>query len=455
MKKLLAVAGLVIGIAGNALGQAPCGNEIIESQIENDPALKARFDEYFVQYTKENKEMADAVKKTASKGTAEEEVFLVPVVFHLVLTEVEMNQLGKEAGVIDRINTQLAAINEDFNNENTDLSKVPSAFKSVIGKANIRFELAKIDPNGKARAGIEFRIADPASTGFAPMDAAVKKSAKGIEPWDNTKYLNIWVTNLTASGGSTGQVLGYGYNPVYAGQVYSDKSLGGIVMHYLTLGRKTETVKVFYSKSTIAGRTLTHELGHFFNIWHIWGKNVAAGTKDCNQDDGIDDTPLQEQSNFTCHTGYKANCPQKKHPGGEMYMNFMDYSGDTCVIMFTEQQVQRMRKELSTGGQVQTLGKNPELCYWPANISKVEYNNSVSFAPNPSTGIFQVNFVEKYDQLEQIIVTNSLGQLIQQIPVTEQNKMNYTVDLTAQPKGIYHVQLKFDQGIITRKVVLQ
>ena len=162
---------------------------------------------------------------------------------------------------------------------------------------------------------------------------------------------------------------------------------------------------------------------------------------------------MQAQSNSSCpgSWAFKQNCAAQPHPGGEMYMNFMDYSGDSCVIMFTKEQVARMRSELAPGGDVHTLSQNPELGFWPANISKVENNNTVTLAPNPSTGIFNIAFIKKFDNLEGISVTNSLGQTIRNIPITNQNNTSYHIDISTQPKGVYMVQLHFDQVLLQEK----
>ena len=245
-KYLTAIGAIVLALLNTHAIQAQsfCGNELIEQEIARTPHLKAYYDEYHKRYTAENLELV-AKENAKAKGTSNER-YIIPVVFHIVVNQSQLDWLGKEAGVIDRINTQLAAVNEDFSMTNLDISKVPAAFKNVIGNANIAFELAKQDGLGNAKIGIDYRIQNSSFTGFAPHKDSVKKSALGgIDPWDNSKFLNIWVTAISPSGGSTGQILGYGYNPMYAYNTYNDVQLGGIVLHYETLGRKSATVKGF------------------------------------------------------------------------------------------------------------------------------------------------------------------------------------------------------------------
>lgn len=458
MKRLFSIAifGIITLFTGQAYaqGNAICGNEVIQQEINNDPYLKARMDKYFEHYQAENTMASEQSGRAQSKTTGYEKI-LIPVVFHIILNPSQIAQLGDTSGIINRINSQLQVINEDFNALNSDLIAVPAAFQPLVGNAAIGFALAKRDAQGKAKLGIVYKTKPGSFTGFPAQDNAVKRDVQGgSNPWDNTKYLNIWITSIDPPT-SGGQILGYGYNNDYALQVYGDAALGGIVIHYLTLGRKTSGAQVFYSPNTEKGRTLTHELGHYFNIWHIWGKASPSTSADCDEDDGIDDTPLQGAANTACPIGKKNNCTIKPHAGGEMYMNYMDYSTDVCTKMFSKGQVDRIRIETAPGGKVYTLTQNPHLAFWPNDVSAIEYNNKVDISPNPNTGNFNIHFYDKYDNLHSIIIANTVGQVVKQIPVADQQATNYNIDITGFSKGVYIVQLHFDQGIISRKVVVQ
>ena len=462
MKKLFAIAlasSLVMfGKNVVAQSQAPvCGNELIQEEINKDPYKKAYFENYFNQYVAENKAMAAESAQARSKTTAPKiyPVVLIPVVFHVVMNQAQFGQILDTAGLIDRINSQILVMNEDFNNGNADLAGVPAGFQPKIGNASIQFQLARRDPQGKAKLGIVYKMQNASFTGYAAHDHSVKRNVMGgSDPWDYTKYLNVWITPILPPS-SGGQILGYAYNSVYSQNTTGDPALAGVVVHYLAFGRKTAMSTNFYGSAT-KGRTLTHELGHFFNIWHIWGITTPSGQSNCNEDDGIDDTPLQEKSNTSCPLGIKANCTQASDPAGEMYMNFMDYSTDACTRMFSLGQVERMRKELDDpNGQVHSLSKNPHLASWPSDVSPMEFNNKVDVGPNPSDGKFNIFFFDKYNKLDRITVTNSMGQLVKDIAVTDQQQINYNIDITSAAKGMYVVQLHFDEGIIYRKVVVQ
>lgn len=464
MKKHLVLAGALCFslISNNTWAQSfsKCGNEQIQVDVDNNPNLKAKFDQYYQGVLNRHHSYAENIANTANKTTATP--VSIPVVFHIILTQAEITQLGGTQGIYQRVASQMKVLNEDFNNGNTDLNSVPAAFQSVIGKADIYFGLAHKDPNGNGTTGVEIKIAANGFTGFTVGDSKAKRNnGGGLNPWDNSKYLNIWIVNLVSPQGTNGTVLGYAYSPSYAATIIGQPLDAGVVINYGTLGRRESSGQYFYGQSQIGlggvdrGRTLVHEVGHYFNLFHIWG-NTAVGQGNCNDDDDIDDTPRQEDATFsTCPSGTVVpNCTNDPHPGGEMYMNFMDYSSDYCVRMFTKKQVERMRAEVDPGGDSYSLTLAGDVMTWPTSVSNIEASNQISLVPNPTTGNFNISFVEKADKLNNITIINTTGQVVKQIVPTEQKDI-YNVDISGMPGGIYMVQLGFDNGIIVRKVVLQ
>lgn len=437
--------------------QVRCGNDLLGEQLANNPATSAAYADYIEKNLEINRKVSTENDRAQAKVTAGQ--VLIPVVFHIILTDAEKSQLGGEAGIHDRILTQIQVLNEDFNADNADLSQVPAEFQGVIGDAQINFGVAKIGPDGKAKYGVEFLDKPAGFGGYNVYDASTKRTlggapSGGLDPWDIKRYLNVWVIKLNGSINGAGSVLGYAFNADYAQNNYGDPNLAGAVIHYLTLGRRTSVGQAFFSNGTDKGRTLTHELGHFFNVFHIWGNTAAnSPSANCNDDDGFADTPQQEDANMSCPTFPKANCTNTT--GGEMFMNFMDYSGDRCTHMFSKDQVARIRADVEWPGTNHSLTLNPEYCFWPAGVSAVEYNNKVTVAPNPSNGIVKISILDKYNYLNNIAVTNVMGQVVTLINVTNQQKITYDLDLTSMPKGIYVIQLNFDEGMISKKVTIQ
>jgi hypothetical protein len=151
----------------------------------------------------------------------------------------------------------------------------------------------------------------------------VKSTANGgKDAWPNNDYLNIWICNLS------GSILGYATPPF--GNIGSDD---GVVIGYNYFGTQG-TVQSPYNK----GRTTTHEVGHWLNLEHLWG----SGWRSCGNDN-VGDTPTQEEENYGCPAfPHNANSCGTTNTDGDMFMNYMDYTNDACMNMFTEGQKTRM-----------------------------------------------------------------------------------------------------------------
>jgi len=186
----------------------------------------------------------------------------------------------------------------------------------------ICFALATTDPSGAATTGITRQRTTVPSFG---VDDKMKSAATGgTDPWDTARYLNIWVCTL--SGG----VLGYAQFP--GGPPETD----GVVILSSAFGRGGSATAPFD-----LGRTTTHEVGHYFNLSHIWGE---ARVPTCTDSDFVDDTPNQWGPNFGKPSFPHASCDNV--PDGDLFMNFMDYVDDDTMVMFSTQQVARMHAAL-------------------------------------------------------------------------------------------------------------
>jgi Pregnancy-associated plasma protein-A len=240
----------------------------------------------------------------------------IPVVVH-VLHRTDADDISDA-----QVASQIEVLNEDYSATNEDLKNVPPVFTDLVGNPGLRFALATTDPSGAPTNGITRRRTTVASFG---IDDTMKAAATGgIAPWDTTRYLNIWVCNL--SGG----VLGYAQFP--GGPVETD----GVVILTSAFGRGGSADAPFD-----LGRTTTHEVGHYLNLSHIWGE---ARVPTCTDSDFVDDTPNQWGPNFGKPRFPHASCGNT--PDGDLFMNFMDYVDDDTMVMFTAQQVARMHAAL-------------------------------------------------------------------------------------------------------------
>ncbi|MFL5747585.1 MAG: M43 family zinc metalloprotease [Niastella sp.] len=291
-----------------------CGTmQVLEHTFKNKPLLKATFQ-------KQTGEFLQSVHKRKTTGPSlriEGNVIYVPVIFHIVLTN--------PAVITDaQIQAQLDVLNKDFAGMNSDSVNLPAAFKPLFGKSQIQFKLAQRTPDNEPSNGIvRVTTARPV---YSTFDIGLKYSTLGgDDAWDPGRFLNVWITNLSA-----GFVLGYSTLP--GASVPAEE---GIVVHYTTLPADSLT-------RTNRGRTLTHEAGHFFYLYHIWGdENGCTGT------DFVDDTPNQATLTSGCPGGAIVTDGCSPIAPGILYQNYMDYTDDPCMSLFTWGQVSRMETALS------------------------------------------------------------------------------------------------------------
>ncbi|HSD44496.1 MAG TPA: zinc metalloprotease [Burkholderiales bacterium] len=206
---------------------------------------------------------------------------------------------------------QLRVLNRDYAATNPDKSGVPVPWKGLVTDSRIRFSLHDV------------RRAKTTRTSFTWDDGVKKKSTGGIAPYKPDKHLNLWVCALG------GGLLGYAQFP--GGPASTD----GVVVNYRAFGTSGSAQAPFNK-----GRTTTHEVGHYFNLRHIWGD-----TEDCSGSDMVADTPNSAGPNYGTPAFPSISC--NNGPNGDMFMNYMDYVDDTAMFMFTAQQVLRMRAALT------------------------------------------------------------------------------------------------------------
>jgi hypothetical protein len=219
-----------------------------------------------------------------------------------------------------QVASQIKVLNRDYRAKNTDKSKVPDVWKGLVADARIQFKLAKKDPSGKATSGITRTRTTQAS--FSDDDSVKSSSSGGADPWPTDKYLNIWVCTLSDS------LLGYAQFPG------GPRPTDGVVVLNSAFG-STGTATAPFN----LGRTTTHEVGHWLNLRHIWGD-----TEDCTGTDFVNDTPNAAGPNTGKPAFPRVTCGNG--PNGDMFMNYMDYVDDDSMMMFTPQQVVRMRAAL-------------------------------------------------------------------------------------------------------------
>ncbi len=335
MKQLVAILLFFLFPCLLIHAQEPCGTtKVLEALYEYDSNFAERRAEI-------EKETEAYYRQAVEKEGATRATITIPVVFHVIYNREAQN-------IPDSIiHSQMEVLNEDFSGLNVDIANVPDYFSDAVGIANIEFCLASRDPNGNPSTGItrketsrtNFPDLDP-SDGFDSFTAMHFDKSGGVDAWDTKQYLNIWVCNV-----GTTNTLAWAYLPG------ADERVDGIVCRYEYLGRPSLAGDPYS-----LGRTLTHEVGHWLNLFHTFDND---GGNTCSQD-FVEDTPSQRSSNFGCPNFPRSTC--KNH--SDMFMNYMDYTDDDCGIMFTKGQVKRMEAALSTTrkGILNSIG-----CTEPAN----------------------------------------------------------------------------------------
>lgn len=277
----------------------------------------------FVDFTKTENFNSEAKKADGD--------IIIPVVVHVVHNEASGAIQGTNISVA-QIQSQIVRLNEDFSGNNPELANVPTYFQDItaFGGLGIQFRLAKIDPDGNATNGITRTYTEKESFSYEEDDIK-RKLTGGTNGWARDNYLNIWVCPSINNGGA----LGYAQFP----NPNDDALTDGLVVAHNYFGDNTGEVSPENSAAYYKGRTLVHEMGHFFGLMHIWGNDNGT----CVGDDGVIDTPQQADSYYGCPEEGTASCDSE-----DMFMNYMDYTDDECMYLFSVDQAERIYEVLNT-----------------------------------------------------------------------------------------------------------
>jgi hypothetical protein len=319
VKKLLLLLFALLFLSLGAQAQRNCvATEYMELQQQTYP----KFEENRQQIEQHTSRMLAQPGLRSVNGT-----ITIPVVVHVVYN----NQ--SENISMAQIQSQIDVLNEDFRRLNPDASDTPGDFQPVAADSEIEFCLATIDPQGNPTNGVTRTQTSNAS--FAANNTVKFSSSGGKDAWPADQYMNFWVCDI--SGG----ILGYAQFP--GGPASTD----GIVVDYLyfgTIGTATPPFDL--------GRTATHEVGHYLNLRHIWGDG------NCNIDDQVGDTPRAGGPNYSggsCTYPGPNSCNEGAGDLPDMFQNYMDYSNDGCMNLFTRGQKVRMRALFEPGGFRESL----------------------------------------------------------------------------------------------------
>lgn len=306
-------------------GYHPCGtDQMVAAALAADPVLKAQFEEEQRQAAEADRiayQQGYPFRKTMLSGSRSAQQsppqYIIPVVFHIV------HDYGTEnisdAQVLDAVRI----LNEDYRKLNADTAGIVSTFQGIAADASIEFRLAQLDPNGNCTNGID-RVNS--------SETYVGDDGSKLNYWNRARYLNIWVVKAISNGAA-----GYAYLPGSA----PTASVDGIIILSTYVG------SIGTGNYTTA-RALTHEVGHFLNLLHVWGTGNSPGVTCGN--DNVSDTPTTKGWT-SCNLTTNDVCVNNVE---ENVQNYMDYS--YCYRMFTNGQRTRMHNALnSASGQRNSL----------------------------------------------------------------------------------------------------
>lgn len=322
MKKSLSLIVLLLLVRFSfAQEWEKCGHNLLMEQLKADPeAYKAYLEseDAFNQYLRSSEN---------SNQRTQEDIILIPVVVHVM--HLPSHPVGTSSNISEaQILSQIEVLNEDFaklfgsRGYNTNL---------VGADTKIQFCLATRDPQGNPTNGI-VRVPYAQSMNSSANNNGSAMKTQSI--WNPDRYLNMWVP-----GAINGNILGYATFPGMVTNPTTRNQIDGVVIgaRYFGSREKQQPGQVFNLDNTFAfGRTATHEVGHYLNLIHIWGDGG------CNVDDDVQDTPNCSGPSFGCPANRPVQCGNPR-----MFENYMDYSNDGCMNIFTIGQKDRMRAALN------------------------------------------------------------------------------------------------------------
>lgn len=401
----LFVIFLSLALASLSAAQEKCGSTFYRNnEVSANPSLIAKSQEIeeFIQQQTANRIL----------DNGDDSVIRIPVVIHVLYHN------PAEKVTAAQVASQIEALNKYFRRRNADTMNAPAYFRQLGADIKIEFQLAVSDPMRRSTTGIIYKYTP--ITNWSADDQMKFSSSMGDDGWDPSSYLNIWVCNL-------GRFAGYASLPG------GEKAKDGVVIANTVFG--TSGTQTGYTM----GKTAVHEVGHWLNLRHLWGDEYCG-------DDGVSDTPKQATYTVGCPTGARLTCGNS--PYGDMYMNYMDYTNDVCINMFTKGQKTRIRSLFSPGatrnGIANSKGLSAPLIMESAGIVEDPRWLHPQLYPNPAAN--QLNLDLEYDSRwvgKTILITNIQGQSILTVAITSKN---LKIDISRLQPGVYFLAAKKGDG---------
>jgi hypothetical protein len=392
-------------------------SEYLQICLSEDSGLKQRLE-------KQELQTQTDIANQAGREMAGQ-VITIPVVFHIVYNNPSENL--SDAIIYE----QMTILNRDYPKLNADTVNIPPVWQPIAGKFQIRFELATKDTLGNPTTGIIHTPTPTTDFSNSPYDHKINfASLGGANAWNAQHYLNIWVCNL-----GTG-ILGYTQMPG-AGPLTRD----GCVVNYIAVGTTGATPP--YN----LGRTVTHEVGHWFNLIHTWGPGTTTPTGNCTGgSDLVADTPPEDGANYSSYPPFtvKTDACSPSAPG-YMWQNYMNYTDDAGMCFFTNGQVARMQATLH--GIRDSIIHSPALGIQGLDTAPTL---QISLYPNPANSFIILQTSNELPYLR-VRILDLLGKIVFVRDFTNPES-EIILDIREVPNGLYLVECITEKQSRVKKV---
>ncbi len=399
-----------------------CANEFCDSVAKT---TNARYLQKKVRYEEAIENQLNFQKNFRAAA----EIIRIPVVVHVIHNQIN-GQIAGSNIPDEQIYSQIKVLNEDYRKKVGTLG-----FNSnpVGADTEIEFFLASIDPSGNPSSGIK-RVYSP-KTSFNIVNDNDRLTMSNLSYWDSDKYLNIWVAPLSSG------YIGYGEFP-YAESVEgldidSDERTDGVFIDYTTFGKKIGTnISGIYS----FGRTVTHEVGHWMGLYHTWG-DERCGT------DYVTDTPVAAAANSSafCRDVFSTCSGTRTR---NMIENYMDYSPDSCMNIFTEGQKQRMRAALDLSKRRKRVLNYAKFQLPPSTSLQVNFENPLPI----SSSQFQILLPDFQDF--DLVIRDIFGREVYNQTYIDLPSTIITLPTGRITPGVYILSVTSNQQIVQKKLVI-
>nr|WP_322623089.1 T9SS type A sorting domain-containing protein [uncultured Flavobacterium sp.] len=430
-QELPKVFGRTVKSVNPVSGKIRCATAEYEEYLsEKDPnrVSRAAFEQWLAPKVEEAK-----TKRLAARSTnATAAVRIIPVVVHVIHNG---DALGTKENITDaQVLSQITVLNQDYRK----MANTPGWNDNPVGAdLEIEFRMAKVDPSGNATNGIH-RVQMSRATWS--NETAIDGTLKPATSWDPTRYFNIWVVDF----GDSSDLLGYAQFPSTSGLGGMNTDEGaantdGVVIGYKYFGSYDIYPQGNYDPDGIYryGRTATHEIGHCLGLLHVCGDDYTCtlGTNDSRKD-YCPDTPATNDYNYGCTP--TDSCPNRT--GADMIENYMDYTDDQCMNIFTQNQKDRVNAVLTNSIRRASLLTST---VWQdtASVGEIAALNGITLYPNPATSVVNIS-VQGNELPDAYVVYNSIGQTVAQAKVS--SNANLAVNTSALNNGVYFI--KIDKG---------